>query len=112
MITKCPKPPKYNEKQRKQVCFNEKGNRSYNNGENNSDQKIYASMARMYGNDERSSENYCDSLQLTNWILDSGGTCHMTPKVSDLVPGSIEDTDKYIEVSYGHHVTAKQKGQV
>ena len=42
MIAKCPK----------QVCFNEKVNRSCNNGENNSDCKIYASMAQMYSNDE------------------------------------------------------------
>ena len=27
-------------------------------------------------------------------------------------PRSLEDTDKYIEVSDGHHITAKQKGQV
>ena len=36
----------------------------------------------------------------------------MTPEVSDFVPGSLEDTDKHIEVADGHHVTAKQKGQV
>ena len=32
--------------------------------------------------------------------------------ISDFIPGSLEDTDKYIEVADGHHVTAKQKGQV
>ena len=36
----------------------------------------------------------------------------MTPEVSDFIPGSLEDTDKYIEVADGHHVTSKQKGQV
>ena len=36
----------------------------------------------------------------------------MTPEVSVCVPGSLEDTDKYIEVADGHHVMAKQKGQV
>ena len=36
----------------------------------------------------------------------------MTPEVSDFIPGSLEDTYKYIEVADGHHVTAKQKGQV
>ena len=36
----------------------------------------------------------------------------MTPEVSYFIPGSLEDTDKYIEVVDGHHVTAKQKGQV
>ena len=33
-------------------------------------------------------------------------------KVSDFIPGTLEDTDKYIEVADGHHVMAKQKGQV
>ena len=36
----------------------------------------------------------------------------MTPQVSYFIPDSLEDTDKYIEVTYGHHVTAKQKWQV
>ena len=112
MIEKSPKPPKDNEKERKQVRFNEKGNCACDNGENNDNHKIYASMARMSSDDERKSGNYGDSLQLTNWILDSGATCHMTPEVSYFIPGSLEDTDKYIEVAGGHHVTAKQKGQV
>ena len=76
------------------------------------DQKIYASMAQMYSNEECLSENYGDSSQLTNWILDLGATCHMTPEVSDFIPGSLEDTDKYIEVADVYHVTEKQKGQV
>ena len=87
MIKKCPKSPKYNGKRRNQVSFNEKDNCACGNGENNNDQKIYASMARMSSNDKRSSEKYGDSLQLTNWILDSGATCHMTPEVSDFIPG-------------------------
>ena len=66
----------------KKVRFNEKGHCAYNNGENNSDQKIYAYMARISGNDECRSEKFGDSSQLTNWILDSRATCHMTPKVS------------------------------
>ena len=33
----------------------------------------------------------------------------MTPQVSDFIPGSLEDTDKYIEVADGHHITAKKK---
>ena len=36
----------------------------------------------------------------------------MAPEVSDFIPGSLKYTDKYIEVADGHHVTAKQKGQV
>ena len=112
MIAKCSNPPKDNDKWQRQVRLNEKGNRACDNGENNDGHKIYASMTRMSINDKRSSEKYGDSSQLTNWILDSGATCHMTQEVSDFIPESLEDTDKYIEVAEGHHVTAKQKGQV
>ena len=77
MIAKIPKPPKDNEKRRRQVHFNENFNRACNNGENNYDQKIYTSMARMSSNDEYSSEKYGESSQLTNWVLDSGATCHI-----------------------------------
>ena len=69
-------------------------------------------MAQMSSNDKHSSEKYGDSSQLTNWILDLGATCHMTPEVSNFIPGSLEDTDKYIEVADINHVTAKQKRQV
>ena len=112
MIPKCPNPPKDNEKRQKQVRFNEKGNRARDNGKNNDYHKIYASMARMSSNEESSNEKYGDSSQLTNWILDSEATCHMTPEVSYFIPGTLEDTDKYIEVAEGHHVTEKQKHQV
>ena len=36
----------------------------------------------------------------------------MTPEVLDFIPGSLEDTDKHIEVTDGHHITAKQKLRV
>ena len=36
----------------------------------------------------------------------------MTPEVPEFIPGSLEDTDKHIEVADRQHVTAKQKGQV
>ena len=62
----------------------------------------------MSSNDECSRENYGDSSQLTNCILDSGVTCHMTLEVSYFIPESFKDTDKYIEVANRHHVTAKQ----
>ena len=69
MIEKCPKPPKYNEKRRKQVRFNEKGNHACDNGEDDNDHKIYTYMARMSSDDERKSGEYGDSSQLTNWIF-------------------------------------------
>ena len=69
-------------------------------------------MACMSDNDESPSRDFGDSLQLTNWILNSHATCHMTPQVSDFIPGLLEDKDKHIEVSDGHHVTSKKKEQV
>ena len=36
----------------------------------------------------------------------------MTPEVMDFISGSLEDTDKFIEVADRHNVTAKQKGSV
>ena len=65
-------------------------------------------MARMSSNDECPSGNFDDSSQLTNWILDSGATCHMTPDLSAFILDSLEYTGKHIEVADGHHVTAKQ----
>ena len=67
-------------------------------------------MARMSSDDKRESKEYGESSQLTTWILDSGATCHMMPEVTDFVPGSLEDTDKFIKVADRYHVTAKQKG--
>ena len=69
-------------------------------------------MACMSDNDEFSSRDFGDSSRLTNWILDSGSTCHMKPEVSDFIPAWLGDTDKHIEVTDGHHFTEKQKGQV
>ena len=73
---------------------------------------MYTSMARMSNNAEIPRINYGDSSQMSNWILDSGATCHMTPKISDFILGSLAETDKYIEVADGNFVTAKQTGQV
>ena len=89
LIEKFPNPPKENEKYRKRVRFNEKCNCACDNGKNKSDQNIYASMARMSGNDECTSGNFGDSLQLTKCTLDSEAMCHMTPEVLDFIPGSL-----------------------
>ena len=66
-------------------------------------------MARKSDNEHFPGGNFGDNLQLTNWILDYVSTCHMTPEVFYFIPDLLEDTDKYIEVTDGHHVTAKQK---
>ena len=62
VIAKFPKPPKYKEKQRNQIRFKERGNcasqTEFQNGNNDNDQKIYASMARMSGNYEISSRYF------------------------------------------------------
>ena len=65
-------------------------------------------MEHMYFSAERPRRDFGDSLQLTNWILDSGETCHMTPDISDYIPGSLLETDIYTKFEYGNFVTAKQ----
>ena len=82
------------------------------NGDDDDELKLYASMAWMSNYDKRANKDYGNSSQLTNWILDSGATCHMTPAVTDFIPGSLENMYKFIEVAEVHHVTAKQKGSV
>ena len=86
IIAKCSKPPKDNEKQQNIVHFNKRGNhilqKESGNGNDVNDQKIYAYMARMSGSDKSSSRDFDESLQLTNWILDSGATWHTIPQVS------------------------------
>ena len=66
----------------------------------------------MFVNNEIRNRDFGDSSQLANCILYSGATFHMTPQVLDFIPGSLEDTDKNIEVADGHRITAKKKGQV
>ena len=112
MIVKCPKPTKDSEKRRKSEKSKEKGNCECDNSDYDDDLKVYASMTRMSNDDKRENKDYGNSSQLTNWILDSGATCHMTPEVTGFIPGSLEDTDKFIEVADRHHVTEKQKVQV
>ena len=65
----------------------------------------------MYSNAEISRRDFGDISQLTNWILDSGETCHTTPEISHFIPGSLVETDKYIKVSDGKFVTSKQTGE-
>ena len=49
---------------------------------------------------------------MTDCILDSGATCHMTPEILDIILGLLVETNKYIEVADGSFVTAKQTGEV
>ena len=49
--------------------------------------------ARMSDNDKCSGNDFGDSSQLENWILDSRATCHMTPQVQDFITDSLEDID-------------------
>ena len=82
MIAEYPKPPKDSDKRRKSEKSKEKGNRACNNSDGEDELKVYTSMARMYSDEKRKIKYYGDSSQLTNWILDSGAMCHMTPEVT------------------------------
>ena len=66
----------------------------------------------MSSNVESPGRDFGYSSQLTIWILDSGATCHMTPDISDFLPRSLIETDKYFEVSNEHYITAKQTGKL
>ena len=77
-------------------------------GDNNNHKRIYASMVRMSDNDKSPSRDCFDSSQLTYCILNSGAMSHMTPHVSDFITGSLEYTDKHIEVSDRHQIMIKE----
>ena len=66
LFAKCPKPPKYNKKWRKQFHLNERGNRAsqkeYENGDNDNDQNIYAYMEQMSRNNKSSIRDFGGSL--------------------------------------------------
>ena len=66
----------------------------------------------MSTNAENPRKHYWDSSQLTNCIFNSGAIYHMTPEISDFIPGSLVETEKYIEVADGNFVTEKQTGEV
>ena len=74
MIAKCPKPPKDSDKRHKSKKSKKKVNRACDNSNDENDLKVYASMARISSDDKRENKDYGNSLQLTNWILDSGTT--------------------------------------
>ena len=51
----------------------------------------------MSDNYESSSRHFGDSSQFTNWILDSGATCHMTSQALDFIPGSFKDMENILK---------------
>ena len=79
-----------------------------NSTDQNKSQKIYTSMTHISYNTESPRRDFGDRSQQTNSILESVTTCHMTPEISGFIPGSLVETDKYIEVSDGNFVLAKQ----
>ena len=85
MIAKFPKPPKDSEKRHKSKKSKGKGYRACDNSDDDNELKVYASMARMSNDDKREIKGCGNSSQLTNLILDSGATCHMTPEVTDFI---------------------------
>ena len=69
-------------------------------------------MACIYSKVESPRRYFGDILQHTNFILDFGATYHMTPKISNIVPGLLVESNKYIEVADEHFITAKQTGKI
>ena len=52
---------------------------SYNSKYKSESQEINVCMEHISYNAETPRRYFGDSLQITNWILDSGATCHMIP---------------------------------
>ena len=59
------------------------------NGDNNIDQKMNVFMAQMSDNENISGQDFGDSSQLTNWILDSGATVSYDTTGLGFYPGLI-----------------------
>ena len=53
--------------------------KSENSTDQSNSQKIYVSMAYVYSNAEIPRRYFGDIQKLTNCLLDSGATCHVTP---------------------------------
>ena len=86
--------------------------KSENSTEKSKSHKIYLSMALIYSKKESLRRDFGDSSKMTDWVLDLGVTFHIKPEISDFVPGSLVEMDKYIEVADVHYVTEKNTGQV
>ena len=63
---------------------------------------MYVSMEILSYNVEISRRSYGYRLQMNSWILYSRVTCHTKPDISDFIPGSLVETDKYFEVADEH----------
>ena len=72
---------------------------------------MYAYMAHISGNEKISSTYFYDSFLSANCIYDSGGTYHITSQFSNIISGSLEDTNRYIEVTDRYHRMMNQKGR-
>ena len=48
----------------------------------------------MYSTEEIPRRDFGESLQLTNWILDLGAACHVTPEILYFILGSLVETDE------------------
>ena len=73
-------------------------------------QRIYVSMAHMSSNAEITRINHEEISQLSNLVLNSDATCHMTPEISDFIPRWLVETYKYTKVTDRNFVTLKRTG--
>ena len=53
-------------------------------------------------------KDFGGSSQLTNCVLESDVMYNMTPEIPNFLPGSLLETDKYIEVINENFITSKQ----
>ena len=65
-------------------------------------------MARMSSNAEITRRDFGDRLQLTNWVLDSGATCHMTSEMSYFYRAHGWKRINRLKLHIGNFIIAKQ----
>ena len=47
---------------------------------------------------------------MSNWLIDSGASAHMTHFITDLIPETIYEIDKIVEVADGTETHSKRAG--
>ena len=76
---------------------------------------IHVNMAK-HGNAGRSNRTFSEeipmSCDLSNWVMDSECTCHMSPYRSDFEPDSLISENRIVEIADGNTVPANLSGTI
>ena len=105
-------------RQKKKVTFDVKANSTKHITLDSSTaptSSVHVNMAK-HGNAGRKLTNVPTSIplhnDLSNWIMDSSCTCHMSPFCSDFIPTSFIYNKRTVKVADGSTVPAEQSGTI